>query len=406
MLRYWFQFFLLLLSACTSEIIKPVKNNGVFLNELQARGGDWLELYNSTDKTVSLNGYNVYDDPFDKYTLTGLTIPAKGFLILVCNGAGIGDQVSFSLSSLGESVFLEAPDGTLVDQVDFPALARSQSYARIPDGGESWIITGQPTRGTTNGTGNYASVSDVTRTPLVPGLQDNVVVTANVFDAKGLKSVKLYWRLNSGSWQNAAMTLSGGSYTGTIPAAGATGKMQYYVEAVNSLNLSTVKPVEAPTLSYEYLLNTDPLPQLVINEYLAFNTACCPDTDSGTNEYDDWIEIYNAGNSAVNIGGMHLSDSIGNPFKFRIPDTDPVRTTIQPGKYLIIFADEQGTQGVLHASFRLNQVGEEIGLFYLDGRAINTRVFGLQSVDQSEGRSPDGGTTWKKMTPTPGAKNN
>ena len=395
-----------LLTGCTSEIVKPVKNNGLFLNELQARGGDWLELYNSTDQSISLEGYKVYDDATLKYTLSGLSIPAKGYLVLICNSVGTGDQVNFSLSSLGESVYLEKPDGTLIDQVDFPALTRSQSYARIPDGGSSWTITGQPTRGATNGTGNYASVSDVLRTPLVPGLQDNVTVTATVFDAKGLKSVKLYWRFNNGAWQNAAMAVSGASYTGNIPAAGGTGKVQYYVEAVNSINLSTVKPVGAPAVYYEYLLNTDPLPKLVINEYLAFNTSCCPDTDSGTNEYDDWLEIYNAGTTAVNVGGMYLTDSLANPFKYRIPETDAARTTIQPGKYLVVFADEQGSQGILHANFRLNQLGEELGLFYIDGRTIDTRKFSLQNSDQSEGRSPDGGSGWKKMTPTPGLKNN
>ena len=120
----------------------------------------------------------------------------------------------------------------------------------------------------------------------------------------------------------------------------------------------------------------------------------------------DWLEIYNAGTTAVNVGGMYLTDSLANPFKYRIPETDAARTTIQPGKYLVFFADEQGSQGILHANFRLNQLGEELGLFYIDGRTIDTRKFSLQNSDQSEGRSPDGGSGWKKMTPTPGLKNN
>ena len=405
MIRYAYPIFILLICSCTSEVVKPVKNNGLFLNELQAKGGDWLELYNSTAQSISLEGYQVYDDATAKFVITGLTVPAKGYLVLTCNSVGTGDQTSFSLSSLGETVFLEKPDGTLIDQVTFPALTKNQSYARIPDGGAEWVITGQPSRLATNGTGNFASISDVTQVPLVPGLQDKVSVSATVFDAKGIKSVKLFWRLNGGSWQQLAMTLSGAEYSGSIPAAGVTGRLEYYLEAVNSLNLTSLKPSGAPTIPYDYLLNTDPLPKLVVNEYLAYNTTCCPDTDSGIAEYDDWLEIFNAGNTAVDVGGMYLSDSLANPFKFQIPKTNSAKTTIQPGKYLVIFADEQGSQGILHASFRFNQFGEEVGLFYIDGRAIDTRVFGLQSLNTSEGRSPDGGSTWKKMTPTPGAAN-
>ena len=396
---------LLLVGGCTGEIVKPVKSNGIFINEVAAKGSDWIELYNSQDAEVNLQGYQVYDDPANKYVLPALSIPAKGFLTLICNGLATGDQTSFSLSSLGETISLEKPDGTLVDEVMYPPLTKNQSYARFPDGGAEWLITGVQTRDASNGTGQYASISDVIKSPTVPGLSDNVLVSATISDAKGIKSVKLYWRLNGAAYQSKAMTLNGSLYEGTIPAANAVGKVEYYLEVVNSLNLTSIKPSGAPALPYDYLLNTDPLPQLVINEYLAYNTTCCPDTDSGINEYDDWLEIFNAGNTPVDVGGLYLSDSLANPFKFLIPKTNPAKTTIQPGKYLVIFADEQGTQGILHASFKFNQFGEEIGLFYIDGRAIDTRVFGLQSLNQSEGRSPDGGSTWKKMTPTPGAAN-
>jgi len=396
---------LMAVAGCTREVVKPVEPNGILINEVAAKGNDWLELYNSKDIDVDLQGYQLYDDATNKYVLPSLTIPANGFLTLTCNGLGTGDQTNFSLSSLGETVSLEKPDGTLVDEVTFPPLTKNQSYARFPDGGAEWLITGVQTKGASNGTGQYASVSDVVKTPTVPALSDIVKVVASVSDAKGIKSAKLYWRLNGAAYQSRSMTVNGSVYEATIPAANAVGKVEFYLEVVNSLNLTTYKPSGAPALPYEYLLNTDPLPQLVINEYLAYNTTCCPDTDSGVNEYDDWVEIFNAGNTAVDVGGMYLSDSLANPFQFQIPKTNPAKTTIQPGKYLIIFADEQGTQGILHANFRFNQFGEEIGLFYLDGRPINTRVFGLQSLNQSEGRSPDGSSTWKKMTPTPGAAN-
>jgi len=44
---------------------------------------------------------------------------------------------------------------------------------------------------------------------------------------------------------------------------------------------------------------------LVINELMADNTGSARDQDG---DDDDWIEIYNSGDSAVNIGGMYLTD--------------------------------------------------------------------------------------------------
>ena len=396
----------LVLFACTREPVKPVVNNGVVINEIAAKGGDWIEIYNTTASAVSLSGYKLYDDPASPWSVPSLTLAPGGFVVFDCTGTGIGNAASFSLSSLGETVTLEDDKGNVVDEVDFPPLTGSQSYARFPDGGADWLITGVPSRGTSNGQGQYPTIRNARRSPTVPGLQDLVTVTAEVSDAKGISSVKLYRRTLGGAWQSADMSLSGSVWSASIPALGTTGTVEYYMEAKNIDNRVTFQPSAGSSAPYSYLLNTDALPALVINEYLAYNTTCCPDNDGGVAEYDDWVEIYNPGNSPVDLAGYYLSDSLANPFKFRIASGDPSRTTVPANGYLVVVADEQGTQGILHASFRLNQLGEQIGLFYIDGRSIDQRTFGIQSVNQSEGRSPNGSSTWKKMTPTRGAANN
>ena len=139
---------------------------------------------------------------------------------------------------------------------------------------------------------------------------------------------------------------------------------------------------------------------------MAFNVTCCPDVQLGVDEFDDWFEIYNAGDSPVDVGGMYLTDTLALPFKFLIAKTNPALTTIPAKGYLVIHADEQGSQGILHANFKLDQAGEELGLFYIDGRMIDSRIFGQQIQDLSEGRSPDGSDSWFKMTPTKGSANN
>jgi hypothetical protein len=396
----------ILFVSCTREPVKPVVSNGIFLNEVAAKGSDWLEIYNGTGASVNLSGYMIYDDPALKFTLPSMTIAAGGFVVLYCDGTGVGDHTNFGLSSQGETIFLEDPKGTLVDQVDFPAMSGSQSYARFPDGTGDWKLTGAQTQLATNGDGAYASLRNASREPLVPGLTDAVTVSVEASDAAGLQQVKLFYSINGAGYQSVDMTAVGSIYSATIPAANSVGTVDYYIQAVNTQSLISYQPTAAPAQPYQYILNTDALPQLYINEFMAFNVTCCPDVQMGVNEFDDWIEIYNAGDTPVDVGGMYLSDSLATPFKFLIAKTNSASTTIPAKGYLVIHADEQGSQGILHANFKLNQSGEEIGLFYIDGRMIDSRIFGQQLQDLSEGRSPDGSDSWFKMTPSKGSANN
>src|SRR5690349_2302423 len=97
----------LTLPGCDKEKVGPVSDVGIYINELRATGGDWLEFYNSTSSTVDLSGYKVYDDPASKFTIPSGTISSKGFFILNCDGTGVGGNASFKLSAAGETLYLE-----------------------------------------------------------------------------------------------------------------------------------------------------------------------------------------------------------------------------------------------------------------------------------------------------------
>ncbi|MBR4841186.1 MAG: CotH kinase family protein [Paludibacteraceae bacterium] len=68
---------------------------------------------------------------------------------------------------------------------------------------------------------------------------------------------------------------------------------------------------------------------------------------------EDWIEIYNDGTSPVNIGGLFISDERKDLQKFRIADSVPELTTIPAKGYLVLWADGEPEQGVLHTNFEL-----------------------------------------------------
>lgn len=400
---------ILLVTACAEdEEIEPLVENGIFINEIFASGEDWIELYNALETSQDIGGY-VLSDESNTYSLpAGTTIPASGFLVVLCNDLGTGLNANFKLSGDGEAKSLESGNGTLIDNITYPNLDNGQSYARFPDGSDFWEITGTTTQGKSNGEDSAPAINSLTRSPLVPGLNEEVIVTTEMISTTSVSSLSLFYQFNDGSFSEVVMSYqSGTSYTGTIPGMSTAGTVAYYVEAVGTNGLSTFKPATAPENLEDYLLNTDPLPQLVINEFMASNNTCCPDTDSGEEEFDDWIEIHNTGTTVVNIAGMYLSDDKDDPFGDKISSDDTDATTIPAGGYLVLWADGSTDQGALHLNFSLSADGEDIGLFYIDGRTIDTYTYEAQEGDISWGRTTAGGTTWAAMgNPTPGQTNN
>lgn len=399
---------LLFTTACGGDEAVTPTTEGIYINEIFASGDDWIELYNALETTADIGGFTISDEG-NRYTLPSETmIPGNGFLILSCNDLGSGLNTNFKLSSGGETISLENDEGTLIDEITFPNLDNGQSYARFPDGSENWKITGSTSQGASNGDENVPAINTLSRAPIVPGLDEEVVVSAELISTTGVASVTLFYSFNNSPFSEVTMTLTSGTiYTGSIPGMNEAGIVEYYVEAIGTNGQSSFKPASAPDNTEDYLLNTDALPSLVINEFMASNTSCCPDTDSGEEEFDDWIEIHNNGTTSVNIAGMYLSDNIDNAFGDKISEDDSEATTIPAGGYLLLWADGSTNQGARHLNFSLNADGEEIGLFYIDGRTIDTYTFDTQSEDISWGRTTDAGTTWGALeTPTPGQSNN
>lgn len=130
---------------------------------------------------------------------------------------------------------------------------------------------------------------------------------------------------------------------------------------------------------------------LRINEVLASNSGTSSDEH---NEYDDWIELYNDSREAIDIGGMYLTDDFDELDMWQIPISCPDSTTIQPGGFLVLWADKDTEQGILHLDLKLSGDGEAVGLTEMidnDLTLIDTMTFGSQTTDVSYGRSPDGG---------------
>ncbi len=131
-----------------------------------------------------------------------------------------------------------------------------------------------------------------------------------------------------------------------------------------------------------------------INEWLADAVALFP---------NDFIELMNPSTLPVNAGGCYLTD---NPVEW--PDQDQLRplTFIAPSGYLYLKADGDPSQGPDHLNFKLTPNQGEIGLFDSALNFIDGIVYGPQTSDISEGRTPNGAETVAFFNqPTPGAPN-
>ena len=139
---------------------------------------------------------------------------------------------------------------------------------------------------------------------------------------------------------------------------------------------------------------------------MAGNTATIADPADGL--FSDWFELYNAGNTALDLSGFYLNNSATNKGQFQIPNG----RIIPAGGYLLVWADRNinlnTNAGDLHVDFKLGKTGETIGLFAPNGALVDTVSFGVQSDDISQGRFPDGGAgVFQFFTkPTPGSSNN
>ncbi len=110
-----------------------------------AQNDAWVELYNPQKQALDL--YTVHSsldsgpNTTQFYLPVGAALAAHGFLV-VFPSIAIFAQLSSSASS---SLLRLLIGDTVVDQVSLFPLVSDTSYARIPDGGDSWQVTDTPT---------------------------------------------------------------------------------------------------------------------------------------------------------------------------------------------------------------------------------------------------------------------
>lgn len=141
--------------------------------------------------------------------------------------------------------------------------------------------------------------------------------------------------------------------------------------------------------------------QVMINEYSCSNYNTFQDNFA---QYEDWVELYNAGTAAVNLNGYHLSDKKSNVAKWTFGNIN-----IAAGAFMRIWCSGRNViTGTLHTNFRLTQCKAEAIVFAdAANNILDSLTLRRTQVGHSRGRTTNGAATWSVfLNPTPNASNN
>ena len=117
-------------------------------------GYEWMELYNPGSTSVVLDGWTLADGGQDTWTFPdGTALGAGEFLLIWCDeDLDQGTMhAAVKLSSGGEPLTLTDANGVVQDAVEFPTQVADVSWARVPDGDETWQTLAPPTPEAPNG---------------------------------------------------------------------------------------------------------------------------------------------------------------------------------------------------------------------------------------------------------------
>jgi CotH kinase protein/Malectin domain/FlgD Ig-like domain/Lamin Tail Domain len=416
-------------SYLNGQIAALETESALAINELQAANqttvtdewgdfDDWVEIVNRGSAPVSLDGLYLTDDLTvpGKFAFPDTTLPPGGHALVWCDlEPSEGPwHANFKLEQSDEEVGLFAGPLVTSDPIDvrvYDDQLTDASFGRLPDGGPLWKVMATPTPGDPNvGGGNLRpQITNVRHFPPAPPANSPVTVTADLWDDGTLTQTQLRYDVGSG-FVNVNLLDDGlhgdggaddGKYGGVIPGQPSLTLVRYYVRAVDNLAAISLDPPGAPDVTHSFTTGYVP-PPLKLNELMAQNSTTI--ADPADDDFEDWLEIWNAGQQELTLSGMHLTDLLTNPTKWVFPQG----VSLPAGEFLIVWCDEEGGQGPLHANFKLSVAGEEVGLFDtvpLGVGLIDTVHFGQQTNDVSYGRFPDGGAWRVLAVATPGETN-
>lgn len=247
-------------------------NDGGVLDEF-GESEPWIEIYHAGAGELELGGMYLTSDvdmPLQWRIPAGLTIGAGGHVLFWADGSTAqgATHAAITLNAGGGTVALFASDGTtLIDVFEYGPQAPGASTGRYPDGkGAPTVLTG-PSPGDWNYVLNAApAIFNTRHAPRYPTEDDEVVVTCQVQDDRGIEAVSLI--VDVGLSPDAIKMFDDGAhgdggagdgmYGATIPAAPDGLEVRYFVLAIDDQSAESRDPASAPAQQHSYVVGFVP----------------------------------------------------------------------------------------------------------------------------------------------------
>lgn len=139
---------------------------------------------------------------------------------------------------------------------------------------------------------------------------------------------------------------------------------------------------------------------LVINEVLARNGSIHNDAY----QTPDWIELLNVSSTNLVLAGLSLTDRLDEPQRWVFP----AGSILPAGGFLLVYFDSLSVASATNTGFGVGAAGDAVYLIDRPdqgGAVLDGVTFGVQALDYSIGRIPDGTGSWALNVPTPAAAN-
>ncbi len=445
----------------TSDVvINEIMTSNSIYRVLGGECTDWIELHNTSDAPVRLDGYGLSDSDSEAIGIfpEDTVLEAGEYLVVPCAQTG-ETAMRFGLSRMGsENVTLFRADGTVADMVRTVPAEQNQSYARMEDG--SWKLTFDATPGFANtpeGREAYVRSAEPINAEIriTEIMADNKSIYA---DATGLFHdwVELTnvgetacsisgWFLSDDEndptqWKIPDYTLKAGESVAVFFAGNRDGEIGGELFAPMSLSAAgEAVYLTDPVGELRETVSFGPMDEnrsLVIDPATGEQRVCVyptpgyPNTTEGyeafskrlkskgalavwevmtandaylsqSGEYYDWLELKNISSEPIDLSAYSISDDVKRADRFVLPEV-----TLAPGElYVLILSGhpEYSTERYWHASFALNAQEDDLFLFE-NGTLIDyVHLFELP-YHCTCGRTGDEGGFFY-MKPTPGKEN-
>ena len=139
---------------------------------------DWIELYNTSNNSISLSGLYLSDEWFNlaKWSFPDIIVLPNNYVVLWADSdeSQSGIHASFKLASEGEQLFLSDASGLILDSVTFTNQLEDISFGRFQNGiGDFELLS--PTFNATNNTATIIPVNNQLVLKIYPNPVDEML---------------------------------------------------------------------------------------------------------------------------------------------------------------------------------------------------------------------------------------